>query len=64
MTTRWRINPLDIVYVGDNAEKDFQAPQQLGMKSVWFRNMDGLYKAEVEKLHIQSINELRGIINI
>ena len=46
MTTRWRLNPADVVYVGDNAEKDFQAPQQLGMRSVWFRNKDGLYQSK------------------
>ena len=44
MMTRWRLNPADIVYVGDNPAKDFQAPQQLGMRSLWFRNMDGLYQ--------------------
>ena len=43
MMTRWRLNPADIVYVGDNPAKDFQAPQQLGMRSIWFRNADGLY---------------------
>ena len=44
MMTRWRLNPADIVYVGDNPVKDFQAPQQLGMKSIWFRNADGIYQ--------------------
>lgn len=43
MMTRWRLNPADIVYVGDNPTKDFQAPQQLGMRSVYFNNPDGLY---------------------
>ena len=43
MMTRWRLNPADIVYVGDNPTKDFQAPQQLGMRSIWFKNADGLY---------------------
>ena len=33
-----------MVYVGDNARKDFIAPEKLGMKSIWFRNEDGLYK--------------------
>lgn len=45
MLTRWRLNPADVVYVGDNLAKDFQAPQQLGMKSLWFNNPDGLYAA-------------------
>ena len=43
MMTRWRLNPADIVYVGDNPVKDFQAPQQLGMRSLWLKNADGLY---------------------
>ena len=46
MTTRWRLNPADIVYVGDNPTKDFQAPQQLGMRSLWFNNVDGIYGNE------------------
>lgn len=30
-------------YVGDNIKKDFVAPDMLGMRSIWFRNNDGLY---------------------
>lgn len=43
LLTRWRFNPADVIYVGDNLTKDFQAPQQLGMKSIYFKNPDGLY---------------------
>ena len=43
MQTRWKMPFEQLVYVGDNPAKDFQAPKQLGMKSVWFRNEDGLY---------------------
>ena len=43
LMTRWRLNPADVIYVGDNPSKDFQAPQQLGMKSVYFNNAEGLY---------------------
>ncbi len=32
-----------MVYVGDNINKDFIAPDKLGMKSIYFRNVDGLY---------------------
>lgn len=36
--------PFDVMcYVGDNMEKDFIAPEHLGMKWIWFRNSDGLY---------------------
>lgn len=46
LITRWRLNPADVVYVADNAEKDFMAPQQLGMKSVWLSLKDGLYTSD------------------
>lgn len=52
---KWGFPFEQIVYVGDNAEKDFQAPQQLGMRSVFFRNMDGLYGAS-EKSNVQEID--------
>ena len=59
MMTRWRLNPADIVYVGDNTVKDFQAPQQLGMRSIWFRNADGLYKVDCDDVdRIDEIGDL------
>ena len=33
----------EMCYIGDNIKKDFIAPQQLGMRSIWFKNVDGLY---------------------
>lgn len=33
----------EMVYVGDNPKKDFIAPHALGMKSIWLKNIDGLY---------------------
>ncbi len=33
----------NMCYVGDNIKKDFVASDILGMKSVWFKNSDGLY---------------------
>lgn len=57
---RWGIPFEQLVYVGDNAEKDFQAPKQLGMRSVFFRNKDGIYfdnrKNDVQE--IDMISEL------
>ena len=44
MQNRWRIPYEQMVYVGDNLDKDFQAPRRLGMGSVWFKNDEGLYK--------------------
>lgn len=43
MRTKWKLNPEQMVYVGDNPAKDFQAPKQLGMKGIWFRNTEGIY---------------------
>ena len=60
MTTRWRLNPADVVYVGDNAANDFPACRQLGMKSVWFRNEDGLYYNAVET----GIEDIKNINNV
>ena len=64
MTTRWRLNPADVIYVGDNPAKDFQAPQQLGMKSIWFRNVDGIYNLDsnIDKCRIDNINDIYNFI--
>lgn len=63
MMTRWKLNPSEIVYVGDNIIKDFQAPQQLGMKSIWFRIQDGLYYSNEErKESISRITDLMKLI--
>ena len=40
---RWRIPFEQMIYIGDNPAKDFTAPKQLGMKSIYFKNRDGLY---------------------
>lgn len=60
MQRRWRIPFEQMMYVGDNAAKDFQAPRQLGMRSVFFRNKDGIYfdnrKNDVQE--IDMISEL------
>lgn len=43
MQNRWRLPYEQIIYVGDNPNKDFQACRQLGMRWKYFRNEDGLY---------------------
>ena len=63
MATRWRLNPADMVYVGDNPDKDLQAPQQLGMKCILFANSDGLYFRDRQDIQhdmitVKSIEEL------
>ncbi len=64
MLKRWRLNPAEVIYVGDNPAKDFQAPQQLGMKSVWVKNRDGMYSInnECQKRADSSLSELFSII--
>lgn len=63
MITKWRLNPADVVYVGDNPDKDFQAPHQLGMKSVWLNNPDGLYTSKADREgSINSVSDLLRII--
>lgn len=32
-----------MVYIGDNPNKDFIAPEKLGMKTIYFKNSDGIY---------------------
>jgi putative hydrolase of the HAD superfamily len=32
-----------MVYIGDNLRKDFAAPEQLGMRGIYFKNKDGIY---------------------
>ena len=43
MQCRWGIPFEEMVYIGDNPHKDFQAPKQLGMRSIYFENKGGLY---------------------
>jgi HAD superfamily hydrolase (TIGR01549 family) len=52
MQNRWRIPYEQMLYIGDNVDKDFQAPRQLGMQSLWFRNKDGLYQSETDGLRM------------
>ncbi|MBQ9520191.1 MAG: HAD family hydrolase [Acholeplasmatales bacterium] len=34
----------EMVYIGDNINKDFIAPEKLGMKTIFFNNKEGLYR--------------------
>ena len=43
MQTRWKLPFEELMYVGDNINKDFQAPRQLGMQTAYVRNEGGLY---------------------
>ena len=52
MQNRWCIPFENLIYVGDNPVKDFQAPRQLGMRTLFFNNADGLYSAMAEEYEI------------
>lgn len=45
MARKWKADYESIVYIGDNIRKDIQAPLQLGMQFIWFRNEDGLHNS-------------------
>lgn len=61
LQTRWRLAPSQMVYVADNPAKDFQAPRQLGMKSVYFKNEDGLY-SRTGIVDVPSITKIQNLI--
>lgn len=46
-----------MTYVGDNLDKDFAAPRQLGMQTVWFDNVDGIYR------HVANSNVIANKVN-
>lgn len=62
MQCRWRVPFEQMMYVGDNINKDFQAPRQLGMQSVWFKNPDGLYYGDVENHTIHAIKNISDVV--
>ena len=62
MITRWRVNPADVVYIGDNPMKDFQAPQQLGMKSVLIERKDGLYFNGTCDIKREKVSSIRDVL--
>lgn len=43
MQKKFKIPFEKMVYIGDNINKDFIAPEKLGMRTIYFRNVDGLY---------------------
>ncbi len=62
MATKWKLPYEDIAYVGDNLAKDFQAPQQLGMMSVYFQNGDGLYSSVTKEAQIENITDVKELV--
>lgn len=67
MQNRWKLSYEQMVYVGDNPTKDFIAPIQLGMQSVYVNNPEGIYykgNNPVNVPMIDSVVELMSAINI
>lgn len=60
MQNRWRLPYEQIVYVGDNPNKDFQACRQLGMRWKYFRNEDGLYSHGCGMSGFERIEQIRS----
>lgn len=59
MQNRWKIPYEQIMYVGDNPDKDFQAPKQLGMRWKYMKNIEGLYSgSDTELSYVNSVNEI------
>lgn len=51
----------EMMYVGDNPQKDFEAPKKLGMCYCYFKNSDGLYSHSVNKKNmIDSLQEIEN----
>lgn len=63
--TRLNVPFRAMVYVGDNASKDFHAPRALGMGCIHFQNPDGLYTGSpcVDDT-VSSIHELTARLGI
>lgn len=46
LLTKWRIAPSEMLYIGDNLAKDFQACRQLGIRYEWKENEYGIHWKE------------------
>lgn len=60
----WKFNPANVVYIGADADKDFPVLQELDMKSIQFKNVDGLYfdKKEFNGHTVNNIVEMNDKI--
>lgn len=64
MQNRLRIPFKQMMYIGDNYRKDFQAPKTLGMQYIYFRNESGLYQENVSDCSIRSVSSFNELVNI
>ena len=51
---RWELSANEMIYIADNPRKDFQAPRQLGMKSILLMNADSLYQYNLKNYTLSS----------
>ncbi len=49
MKEQFGVEYSEMCYIGDNCAKDFIAPQNLGMKYIWFNNADGIQHPRAAK---------------
>lgn len=56
MQRRLQIPFQQMVYIGDNIQKDFAAPVSLGMSVIYFRNPEGLYYVEKETRYPEAVD--------
>ncbi len=63
MQRRWKLPFENLIYIGDNVRKDFQAPMQLGMQSILIKNQEGFYFNNANRLDIKSCDTYNDIIN-
>lgn len=57
MQNRLNVPFENMIYVGDNPNKDFIAPKKLGMDYYYFKNKDGLYSGDVNNIDTRQIFE-------
>lgn len=62
MQLRWKLPFEQMIYIGDNPQKDFKAPRQLGMRWLCFDNKDGLYRKSENDNAVNSISDIREIL--
>lgn len=60
MSERFNFEYRNMIYIGDNIDKDFKAPKKLGMQAMFFNNKQGLYykRNDSNILTVCSVNEM------
>lgn len=60
MQRKWKMPFGQMMYIGDNAAKDFAAPKQLGMQYLCYRNPNGIYFQNGEsQLVVESFDKIK-----